>query len=282
LWQRTPPEELTLEFSHFSLDFLIWLTAARPGDREPRLSAPPEALKSGDRLLVFLAHEKLREAAEGPGATQMRLQGPFVDHGLCRLAYPEDFAGAPDSAAPLFAPWTNGVGAAILEALQPELEERWVRVEADKESIADPGRMRALGRSQEVVLTAFLDAVEAADRLDLARFLVAAAGQRLGSWPDVRMWTGALQTSGMRIAERTEAHRSATAFLRSLERLSALEKRMRSVGYFDEGYAAAQLWKDAWARHDGETLCERARDIVRQLEPLRSNPGPSPRGQAPQ
>src|SRR6476620_7070891 len=36
LWQRTPPGELGLPFSGHSLEFLVWITAARPGDKEPR------------------------------------------------------------------------------------------------------------------------------------------------------------------------------------------------------------------------------------------------------
>src|SRR5262245_45071081 len=35
LWQRTLPAELGLTFSRHSLDFLIWITAARPGDKQP-------------------------------------------------------------------------------------------------------------------------------------------------------------------------------------------------------------------------------------------------------
>src|SRR5947209_5453334 len=35
LWQRTPPAELGLTFSRHALEFLVWITAARPGDREP-------------------------------------------------------------------------------------------------------------------------------------------------------------------------------------------------------------------------------------------------------
>ena len=42
----------------------------------------------------------------------------------------------------------------------------------------------------------------------------------------------------------------------------------RSVGYFDEGYQAAQLWKAEWERYEGEVLCDRATTIVRQLDPL--------------
>src|SRR5688500_16050197 len=35
LWQRTPPADLGLTFSRRSLEFLIWITAARPGDKQP-------------------------------------------------------------------------------------------------------------------------------------------------------------------------------------------------------------------------------------------------------
>jgi hypothetical protein len=275
LWQRTPPAELALVFSRFSLDFLIWITAARPGDREPALSVDPDSLTPGDRLLLYLAHQKLRHSTGGPEASQLGLGRPFVEHGLCRLAYPEDFTVAPPAAAPQLTPWTNGVGAAILEALQPELEERWVKVEATKENIADPERMAALGRTQETVLSAFLDAVEAANRFDLARFLLAAARRLLDTRARAEMWTGSLQTARLRVADRANAHRLAFAFLRQLERLRNWEIRMRSVGYFDEGYASAQLWKAEWARHDGEVLFQRASAIIRELEPMRARPATS-------
>ncbi len=273
LWQRTPPAELALSFSRHALDFLVWITAARPGDKEPCWEPPPEELTTGDLFLLYLVHEGLRDSADSLGAPELRLRPPFVGHGLCRLAYPEDFTAAPAGAAPSFVPWTNGVGAAILEAVQPELEERWVQAEGAKGSITEPGRMRALGRSQERVLAAFFDTLEAAERPDLARFLLAAAARLLGPHANAEMWTGALQTAGLRLADRTATYQAALAFLRQLERLRARERRARTVGYFDEGYAASQFWKADWERYQGDVLCERAEAIIRRLDPMRNQPG---------
>jgi hypothetical protein len=270
LWQRTPPAGLALTFSRHAMDFLIWITAARPADKEPRWEPAPDELTAADLLLLYFAHQKLRR---GLWRDQVQLWLPFLGHGLCWLAYPEDFGAAPAEAAPSFLPWTNGIGAAILEALQPELESRWVKVESGKEKVAEPAQMRALGRSQERVLTAFLDAVEAANRLDLARFLLAAAARLLSPHANADMWTHSLQTAGLRLADRTATYQAALAFLRQLERLRGWERRARSVGYFDEGYAASQLWKADWERYDGEVLCDRAQVIVRQLDPMRNQPG---------
>lgn len=269
LWQRNTPAELALVFSRHTLEFLIWATAARPIDKEPRWEPAPEQLTPADLLLLYFAHQKLRRC---PWAEKAREWLPFLRHGLCWLAFPEDFAAVEVKADPAFLPWTNGVGAAILEALQPELEDRWVKVEGGKEKLVEPARMRALGRLQERVLTAFLDAVEAADRLDLARFLLAAAARLLGPHAEADMWTRSLQTAGLRLADRTATYQAALAFLRQLERLRGWQQRARSVGYFDEGYAASQLWKADWERFDGDVLCDRARAIIRQLDPMRNQP----------
>ena len=218
--------------------------------------------------MLYFAHQGLRDSAESLGAADLRRRQPFVHHGLCRLAYPEDYTAVPADAAPNFAPWTTGVGAAMLEALQPELEARWVEVEAGKERITEWQRMRDLGRSQERVLTAFLDAVERAGRLDLARFLLRAARRLLGEHADAALWVGGLTNAGPRLADRTVTYQSALAFLRQLPRLQSWERRARSVGYFDEGYQAAQLWKSDWEQYDGDVLHEHARRIVRGLDPL--------------
>ena len=269
LCQRTPPAELGLRFSRHTLEFLVWITAARPGDREPNWRPDEAELTDGDRILLYFAHQGLREAAESLGAADLRRRQPFVQHGLCWLAYPEDYTTAPADAAPNFAPWTAGVGACTLEALQPELAARWVQVEASKGLIAEWQRMRDLGRSQERVLTAFLDAVEQAGRLDLARFLLRAAHQLLGEHADAALWVGGMPSAGPRLADRAGTYQSALALLRHIPRLQAWERRARSVGYFDEGYQASQLWKADWEQYGGDALHERARAIVRQFDPMR-------------
>jgi hypothetical protein len=231
-----------------------------------------EDLTVGDLLLLFFAHEGLRDTPERVGAAALRTRLPFVEHGLCWLAYPEDFTAAPEEHTPRFAVWTTGLGACILEAMQPHLAARWLAVEGGKERLSDPKAMRALGRSQDRVLTAFLDAVEQAGRLDLARFLLTAAGSLLGPHAHAGMWTGRLHLAGLRVADRVATYQAASAFLRHLDRLQSWERRARGVGYFDEGYAASQLWKAHWEQGQGDALQGRGQTIVRQMDPMRPAP----------
>lgn len=268
IWQRSRPADLALTFSRHSLEFLIWITAARPGDKEPPWEPPYEQLTPGDLLLLYFAHQGLRDGAASLGAADLWRRQPFARHGLCRLAYPEDYAAALPPAQPDFSVWTKGVGAAMLESLQPELTARWVALEYAKASITDPARMQALGQSQEWALTGFLDAIEQAGRLDLARFLLDAARRLLGSHVTAAMWVEALDLRGMRLVDRTAIYRAALTFLRQLERLQAWERRARNVGYFDDGYAASQLWKADWEQREGDVLCARAQAIARQLDPM--------------
>jgi len=157
----------------------------------------------------------------------------------------------------------------MLEALQPELARRWIEVESNKERIGDPQTMRVLGLAQQRVLTAFLDGIEQAGRMDLARFLLQAASVLLGPHAHAGMWTARLNMTGQRVADRAATYQAAAFFLRTLDRLQTWERRARGVGYFDEGYAVGQLWKADWELVQGEVLTERARAIVRQLDPMR-------------
>jgi len=269
LWQRTRPSELGLSFSGHALEFLVWITAARPGDKDPQWEPEEADLTAADRLLLFFAHQGLRDCGEGLGAAELRKRPPYVQHGLCWLAYPEDFTQAPADAVPNFAVWTSGLGACIVEALQPELSERWIQVEGNKERIAAPQNMRALGQAQEKALQGFLDAVEKAERLDLARFLLRAATVIVNPYAHAGMWTGALHTTGMRLADRTAAYQAAMVFLHQMPRFQRWAHRARATGFFDEGYQAAQLYLADWERYGMAALCDRAQTIVHQMDPLR-------------
>ena len=89
-----------------------------------------------------------------------------------------------------------------------------------------------------------------------------------------QLWVGGLQApAGARLADRAETYRAATAFLRSLERMTAWTAKARRTGYFDEGYAASQLWLADWERCDGDARAARAREIIRHLDPLKQNEG---------
>ena len=197
--------QLEVPFSTHTLEFLIWITANRPGDKDSTWHPREEDLTLGDRLLLYFAHEGLRNVAEGLGRAVLRTRQPFVEHGLCWLAFPKDYTAAPVGSRPHFTPWTNGVGAAMLEALQAELGRRWIEVESGKERIVEPQAMRVLGLAQERVLTAFLDAVEQVGRMDLARFLLQAASVLVGPHAQAGMWTARLHMAGLRVG-RSRGH----------------------------------------------------------------------------
>jgi hypothetical protein len=215
--------------------------------------------------LFFLAHRALRDIELG---RPLRAAPALAENALCRLVYPEDFD--PQQPPPDFVPWTNGLGACILEALHPLLAERWLAVERDKRYSADWRQLRALGTSQEQVLSAFLSAVEAAGRLDLARFLLRTLGRLLTPDANPEMWGVAVVRSGTRMADRSATTQAALALLRQTERLQRWERRARSVGYFDEGYEASQLTKNDWERNGGDELFARAQAIIRATDPLRA------------
>jgi hypothetical protein len=269
LWHRTEPKDLGLTFTRHTLDFLTWVTSARPGDKAPAWGPSHDTLSDGDLVLLYFAHEGLRATPDSLGAPSLRRRAPFVSHGLAWLAYPEDFTQAPEGASPTFTPWMTGAGACVVEALQPELESRWAHVESSKERIEKPEAMRALGRSQERALTAFLEACEKAGRRDLARFLLRAAGRLLGPGAQADMWVGSLQMAGQRLADRSEVYNAAAALMRSLDRMAAWARWARAQGRFDDEYASAQLFLSDWEKHEGEELTARAHAIIRSLDPMR-------------
>jgi hypothetical protein len=265
LWERTPPKELGLTFSRHSLRFLKWITAARPTDDKPRWQPVENELTIGDWLLLYFAYQALRNTDAG---WSLRLRLPFARHALLRLAYPHDFADVSNRQPVDFVPWTTGLGACILEVLQTDLAVSWLQVERGKAQISDWQTMQALGRCQEEVLTAFLQEVEAAQRRDLARFLLQVAAGLLHDGASRASWIGESSHAGPRVTDRMETYRAAGAFLRQLDRLREWEEEARGVGYLDEGYVASQLWKADWERGRGAELHARARAVLREMEPL--------------
>jgi hypothetical protein len=269
LWERTTPQQLGLTFTGATLDFLIWITAGKQTEEEQTWQ-PGGAPALGDLMLLHFAFEQLRSHERG-----RKLLGsePLQAHGLGWLAYPDEHARASSEGQPDFGPWITGVGACVLEALQPALAERWVQMETDKGRITAWQQMRDLGRAQERALEAFLKAVEHANRLDLARFLLVAASRLLTAHAAAEMWVQNLWQHAQRLADRAETYRGALALLRQMPRLQQWDRKARSVGYFDEGYQASQLWKADWERYVGDVLTERAQTIIRQLDPMRQTEG---------
>jgi hypothetical protein len=270
LWERTAPADLALSFSHHTLAFLLWLTASRPVMGTKSWRAPPEELTAADQLFLFLAHQVLRGTEAGEG---LRALPAVRGNMLARLAFPQDFLQGPALSVAEFLPWTTGVAACMLEGMQDLLGRCSIELESVKARINDWEAMQALGRAQEQVLTPFLDALEQTSRFDLARFILEANAALLPPDATAQFWTSGLTSAGPRLADRSATYGAALILVRALDRLRDWERRARGVGYFDEGYAIAQLWKTDWERCQGDVLCTRAAAIMRQLEPLLSTGG---------
>jgi hypothetical protein len=267
LWERHAPPDLALTFSENTLRFLIWITANNPAAKNPHW--PVLDLKQitvGDAFLFYLAFGALRETESG---NLLRGKDLFVNNGLCRLAYPDHLTRVAQNRRMDFALWTSGTGAGVLEALQPELTRRWQEIERTKGRVSHWTWMQALGRSQERVLVSFLEAVDRAARRDLARFLLVALHALLPDNPQLEWWTGGLRSAGPRLMDRSVTNRAALVLPRVMSRLQEWEQQARAVGYFDENYAASQLWKSDWEHWHGDALAGRAAALLHQIEPLR-------------
>ncbi len=277
LWERSGGEELALNFSHHSLDFLIWMTASRLKESKPLwFPSQPTELTPADHLLLYLAFQELRQENEWLRA--LRVPGSvFARNPLCWLMYPDDLAELGPEAVPDFRDWMQGNAACLLEALQPRLATRWLQIEQGKGQVADWQRMRVYGLAQSRVLDRYTHAAEAASRPDLTRFLLDVGSRLLGSaGMNVTFWTGGLQGNAPpRLADRLQTQQHALALLHQFQRLQQWERRARTVGFFDEGYPAAQMWLAEWEHHDGDTIHARAAMVLQQVQPLRLNPGAS-------
>ncbi len=267
LWERTPPDELGLKFSRLPLDFLIWITSRDPREEAATWTAPAAELTPADWLFFFLVYRALRTESEliRALAGQVGIQSNV----LCRLAYAEDFPATEADAELCYEIWTSGIGGCILEALQPMLAGHWLALESGKGRMIDGLALRALGEAQERVLDGFLDALERARRLDLADFLLQASALLLTPGARAHLWVNdVVRTAPQRLADRMEMQRAALALVRQVDRFRGWERQARSVGYFDEGYQAGQLTKEAWEQYGGDALHGRAQAIIHELDPL--------------
>jgi len=265
LWERTAPVELGLPFSRHPLEFLLWVTASKPAADKAPWPVPFKELTAADWLFFYLVYGAMRGNELG-----VALRGPaFVHNGLCRLAYPDDFTEAQAGDAPDYVPWTTGLGACILEALQTHLAQRWLEIERDKGHVGNWQHLRARGRAEEQVLTAFLQAVETAKRLDLARFLLRTLARLLTPRATPDDWGVRVVQGGPRMADRVETTQAALCLVRQADRFQRWERFARGVAFFDEGYEASQLTKNDWERHGGDELHARAQAILRTTDPMR-------------
>lgn len=268
-WDRTPLVERTLSFGKQSLEFLMWLTSENP--RKPSVPWRPASGKAAAADEFFFAIALASLESEAEIVTAVVEKSPFAENGLARLACPAAF-GAFDLPVSDFLTWFEPPRSAILECLQHWLAMRWLRSERAKGQTADWAKLGQQGRSENAVLSAFIAAARRADRPDLARFILDASAMAFGrSDRTPEYWIGGLEGVGpSRLAERLAIRRAAVAMPRSVGTLAEWTQHYRGVGYFDEGYVAAQYWKEEWDAYGGDVLAERARSVVEAVEPLRA------------
>ena len=267
-WERTPPDERTLEFSRHVIEFLVWATAEKVHETKIPWDAPPNELTPADELFFWMVLDACR--ADPDLLAALRRKKAFRANPLCWISYPGDMAETDDPTVPNFAPLFTGLRAVMLECLQPHLSKRWIASERAKGQIGDWKRMRTQGRAEFAALRAFLEAAGASHRTDLARFVLKTNAAVLQMDVTPVFWTGGLQGSGPpRLADRLDTQRSAQAVPRQMEILQGWQERAVYVGYFDEGYQASQMWKKEWEAANGDRVAARARHAFEMLEPLR-------------
>lgn len=270
VWERVPLGERELTFSRHPLAFMMWLTAEKVTDTKEAWDVPAGSLTPADELFFAVAFDSLK--AEPNVAAVLAEKRAFRDNPLCWLNAGADFAVPGEVTPPSFEPLTAGVRAVIVECLNPDLAQRWIRSERGRGQIGDWKQMRATGLTLNRTLTDFLAACGKANRPDLARFVLTAARTILnqpGLTP--QYWTGGLHGQGPpRLADRLETQRAAVVLPRHLTTLQGWDRKARGVGYWDDDYQASQLWKEDWEQAGGDTLAATAHRILEQLEPLRT------------
>lgn len=265
LWQRTEIEQLALEYSRNSIEWLIWLTSEDLTQPSTKAGIAPDDCTTGDALLFLLTFDRLRLTAASPILQKISL---FRASPLATLLFPDEFSNesVPDSVD--FDAWFTPQQSWILEALQPWLCKRWFEVEAAKQQLVSHITLLAIGNRQRSVLTSYLDAAEKSGRRDLTRFILETAARILRpslATQNHQSWFANVQMQDLRMADRQQVYESANALFRSLERLDSWNQAARTTSFYDEGYTTSQLWKSDWEQQNGDAVCQEAKKIVQSL-----------------
>jgi hypothetical protein len=141
-------------------------------------------------------------------------------------------------------------------------------MEQGKRQVSTAERMSHLGQLQQQCLEALTNAAEQSGRRDLCRFLLMALAELVTEATDARNWIDGLNLGNMRLIDRGPIYARASTFLAFARQLRKWSESCAAIGYFDEGYPAAQLWLADWERYDGERATQRALALVKNLDPL--------------
>ena len=262
LWERVAVEQMPLEFTSLTLEFLFWLTSDHR--QEVVISRKSSCLDwtTGDALFQLLAYQRLRGTA-----VQMALQRwPSMSHnGIVLLSFPTELPHtALEQRAVDWSAWIAGPHTWCLEALQWQLADQWVAAELQKLETADPLDVIRMAGDQQDVLQQLFGHLDEFCRWDLAKFVLIAA-QRLLDNPH---YSNQLLLKARKFPlpeERARWGLAATQVVRQLRQLQDWERRARQIRYHDDGYTAAQLWLEAWETAQGQRMCDCLNALVQDV-----------------
>lgn len=257
-WQRiTPP----LEFTPNIIRVFSWLlsTPLSEADVAPLvLPAPPTPAEDA---LVAMLIDRLR----GSGCdVAISSQLEFRRWPLTTIAHaaflarnvPRDEGTTIDVAT--LAPW--------LESLRTLLARSWLAAERSKRDIVAVDAISRMGRAQHVVLNSLLDALHAANRHDLATFLIE-VGVSFLSKPRTADELTRSMGSDAPFRERTEARRAAVSTWRALATLRVWDQQHRNVRFIEDDYELSQRLVRDWERL-GERGFNAAASLVQSVDAL--------------
>ncbi len=266
LWQRVAADARQLHFSAATLELLLWLTANDATKAISKRSRKPQPLSSGDLAFIVLAFLTIEHTlVAGPWLQQSML----AESALLPLLAPELDLPLSSKQRQGWDQWLAPERVWILEVLQPLLATRWTLSEDRARRLGDRAALSHIGHRKQAILREYLDAIEAAGRRDLARFLLVAAGRLLLNPHSTDEWFVNLDLRGVRLADREVVYRAGLFTFAELDRLRRWQDEAVGIGYYDEGYAASQLWKSDWEALHGAKVCAAASDLVRRYTSLR-------------
>lgn len=259
LWERisAPP----LRFTSNVVRLLNWMLQSPLSELEQAPLQLQGPLTVAEDALVALMIDRLR----GTGCDVALVRQPalralpltVLSHaGLFAREASLDQVPAFDVAA--LSPWVEG--------LRSLMARSWLSIERSRRDLTEPSVLSRLGRAQESVLGSWLDALQAAQRRELATFIIDAAVPWVTPERKVDDFVHSM-TPDAPLRERTEARRRSAVLVRTLGVLRQWDQEHRAVRFIDDGYDVAQRLVADWERL-GERGFSKAADLVAELDAI--------------
>jgi hypothetical protein len=264
-----------LAFSAYTFELIRWLTNAPLGTPgAARFTEKAETL--GDQLVAYLA----LLLVEGERLERVVAAAPGLATPLTWLGFARSLARHGDEKSVV--PKLDGLVATedariIVESLGGDLTRRWTASATwDPHDVLEAEQAVRIGVFERGVLDHLIEAVERANRWDLATFVVEASARVLlpGVLPrDVALRAAPKVRSEGTLRARTEARQRAGALFHGLVRVGRKREELAHVHFIDEGYDVAQATLSSWELlgREGFTRAENVLSTLASLDPLEAD-----------